>query len=551
MSNLLNIILGFFEGLALIVSPCILPILPIILAGSLTGSKKKPFGIIVGFVIIFALFTFFSRQLVRYSAIDTNLIRHVSYGILVMLGIIMLSDYLSEKFSEIFNPLINTGSRFFSKADTTNGFGNGLLLGSLIAIIWTPCAGPILAAVIVQTVIEKTTAISFLIVLSFGLGAAIPMLAIALLGRKIMEKMNLFRRHAILIRKLLGIIIIISVGYMVIYESRAFTATPTTNNNKSTIQLDNGLANPYPSPQIAGISAWINSNPLSLQDLKGKVVLIDFWTYSCINCLRTLPYLKDWYQKYHSDGFVIIGIHSPEFEFEKDFNNVKNAVEREGILYPVALDNQFVTWQNFNNQYWPAHFLLDKNGNVVYTHFGEGEYDTTEKNIQYLLGKNPNSLSTSKLTTEPSSSRTTPETYLGYARSEKFVSPESMIKNTTARYTLPKSLLDDAWALQGLWKINPDNIVSADSNSILKINFHAKKVFIVMGNATEKPIRVKILLNGKPLTTEAGNDVTNSHIQVDKHRLYEVISLPESRDGILELIALEPGLEVYTFTFGG
>ncbi len=304
------------------------------------------------------------------------------------------------------------------------------------------------------------------------------------------------------------------------------------------LTLKNGIY-PYPAPQIEGITEWINSEPLQLNQLKGKVVLIDFWTYSCINCVRTLPYLKAWYHKYHDAGFVIIGVHAPEFGFEKNASNVQTAVLKQNIKYPVALDNDFKTWRNFNNHYWPAHYLIDKNGRVVYQHFGEGEYDTTENNIRFLLGLTTPAVAQPDLDAQYPA--LTPETYLGYARAENFTSPETRSNNQAAQYTFPKELRDNDWALSGNWIINADRIVSAQPYAKLKIHCNAQKVFMVMGNASIKPIQLQILFNGE--------NVTKS-LEVDKHTLYEVLSLPQLDNGILEVIASSPGLEIYTFTFG-
>ncbi len=536
-TDMVNIGLGFIEGFALIISPCILPILPIILAGSLAGSKKRPLGIIVGFVVIFALFTFFSRQLIEYSGINPNLIHDISYAILLLLGIMMLSSYLTEQFNLLTQRLVNTGSTLSTVNDVEGGFISGFLFGGLVALIWTPCAGPILAAVIVQTVIQQTTLTSFLILLAFGIGAGVPMLIIALFGREIMAKFRFFKMHTFLLRKLLGIVIIASVGYM-IYSEGGITLSAAETNNHAAVHLEDGLFAPYPAPAIEGITAWINSPPLKINDLKGKVVLIDFWTFSCINCIRTLPYLKTWYSKYQHDGFVIIGIHAPEFAFEKDFNNVKNAVIKDGITYPVALDNNFVTWQNYHNSYWPAHYLIDKNGNVVYTHFGEGDYDITENNIRYLLGIKESV--TTPATTEPVSLAQTPETYLGYARAERFASPESVLKNTIGVYTFPAELPQDEWALEGTWKIIPDKIISISAGAAIEIHFHARNVFMVMGSAARQPLQVRVVLNNK-----------EAHVlTVNSPTLYPVVELPHSDSGILQVIATKPGLEVYTFTFG-
>lgn len=546
-TDILTIGLGFLEGIALIISPCIWPVLPFILAGSLEGSKKRPLGIVFGFVLTFSLFTFFSRSLVRYSGIDLTLIRDMSYLLLLLLGIVMMSTYLSEKFSRFTRRIANTGSSF--STNQRGGFFSGILFGALIGLIWTPCAGPILAAVIVQTVIQTSSLISFLIVVAFGIGAAIPMLLIALFGRAIILKSKFIQTRGELLRKILGAIVIASVLYMIYGESLSFSFGNSTSSDIENPRLVDGLSVPYAAPEIAGIEAWVNSPPLRIEQLKGKVILVDFWTYSCINCVRTLPYLKDWYSKYHKNGFEIIGVHTPEFEFEKNLTNVKNAVNKFAIKYPVALDNNFVTWQHYANRYWPAHYLIDKNGVVVYQHFGEGSYNETENNIRFLLG-----LNAAKLTQEKSGNSEdaqTPETYLGYARMENFASPEPMLRNKAMVYSFPNTLSLNEWALQGSWLVSSQKIMSAQADAKLKINFTARKVYVVMGNSTDSPIQVKVSLNDKAIDTEKGKDIVSSTITVDRHDLYEVIALPSSSYGVLQLTASAPGLEIYTFTFGG
>jgi cytochrome c biogenesis protein CcdA/thiol-disulfide isomerase/thioredoxin len=538
-ADLITIALGFLEGLALIVSPCILPILPIILAGSLTGSKKRPVGIICGFILVFSLFTFFSRQLVQYSGIDLNLIRHVSYGVLLLLGVLMSSTYLTEKFNVMTISLMNTGASFSSANNPEGGWISGVLFGGLTAIIWTPCAGPILAAVIVQTVIQQSNVMGLITLFAFGTGVAIPMLIIALFGRQLLSRFDFLKKRASLFRKLLGIMVILSVFFMISLESGInLSPAKTLNTTSTTLNLQNGLITSYPAPELIGLSAWINSTPLQLSELRGKVVLIDFWTYSCINCIRTLPYLKAWYEKYHDKGLVIIGIHTPEFDFEKDIENVKRAVIQDGIKYPVALDDRFQTWQNYHNQYWPAHYLIDKNGNVVYTHFGEGEYDTTENNIRYLL--NDTSASNTIITEERLSSNQTPETYLGYARADHFKNDAAPLYDQVATYHFPETLAQNEWALNGKWEIMADRIVSKDKAAALKIHFHASHVYIVMGNATNAAIPVTLLLNNQ----------TRSQILVNGHQLYNALHFTHPTEGELEVIAGAPGLEMYTFTFG-
>jgi cytochrome c biogenesis protein CcdA/thiol-disulfide isomerase/thioredoxin len=535
--SLITILLSFLEGFALIISPCILPILPLILSGSLTGSKARPIGIITGFIFIFSILVLFSRSLVQYTHLDPTYLRTTAFIILVLLGIIMLSTYLTEKFTVLTNRLVSVGNSLQTANNPQSGFWGGFVFGCLVGIIWTPCAGPLLAAAIVQIAIQQTTLSSVIAIIAFAIGAGVPMFIIAWLGRSVMTQFNFFKSHSILCRKILGAIIIGSVFYL-IYSEGMMNANAQTNNERTTSAstLINGLFLPYKAPEIQGIDAWINSSPLELSKLKGKVILIDFWTYSCINCIRTLPYLKSWYEKYHDKNFIIIGIHTPEFEFEKNLSNVKNAVQKFGIHYPVALDNRYTTWLNYKNRYWPAHYLINKNGDVVYQHFGEGEYDVTENNIRYLLGLGGQA---SEARAEKLSSSMTPEIYLGYARANRMMNLQAALKNTTMEYHYPDTLPQDSWALQGKWIIHSEHVVSASSSAAIKLHFHAKKVYAVMG-AVNHPVKVKIRLNQK----------TIKEIEVTHQQLYTLVDSNQSEEGTLELIAESPDLEVYTFTFG-
>ncbi|WP_018576396.1 cytochrome c biogenesis protein DipZ [Legionella shakespearei] len=546
-TDLLTVLAGFLEGFVLILSPCILSILPIILAGSLSGSRRRSFGIIIGFIFVFALFALFARQLISYWGIDSSSVRYTAYGLLFLFALILFSNYLTEQFNRLTQRFGSIGSAIAPHQEE-RGFWGGVLLGGLVAIIWTPCAGPILATIIVQIVIQQTNLMSFFTLLAFAAGAAIPMLIIALYGFKIRELFPVFKRHAGLTRKILAVILFLNLGFMIAQEkglisSSIIEQTPIRTANF----LEQGVWRPYEAPEIGGIESWINSSPLNLTDLQGKVVLVDFWTYSCINCVRTLPYLKDWYNKYHDQGLVIIGIHTPEFDFEKEADNVRAAVKHYGIHYPVALDNSFTTWQNFSNHFWPAHYLINKDGKVVYEHFGEGNYDVTENNIRFLLGLNKTN--TPMPIDSLASYFITPETYLGYKRADVALSPE-IITDQTKTYQFPASLTENAWALAGEWLVQSDKITS-QGNAALKFHFKAGKVFIVMGKSGNKPIPVKLFLNGKPLIENKGKDVVDGTVVVDKYGLYEVVDLKQSESGVLELRTEAPGLELYTFTFGG
>lgn len=542
----LNIGLAFLEGVALIISPCILPILPIILSVSLEGGKRRPLGVILGFVVTFAFFTLFARQLVLLVGLNLDLVRYISYALLILLGIIMMSSYLTEKFGDWTQRLADLGARVTVKAPQ-NGFGSGVILGSLVGLIWTPCAGPILAAVIVQTVLQQSNVMSFFTLLAFAIGTAVPMLIIIFFGRTLLKQVKFLQEHAVLIRKMLGVIIILAVlGMIVGNKFYAGEVKASDMITTSGTQLQDGLPHPFPAPDFASITAWINSPPLHIQDLRGKVVLIDFWAYSCINCIRTFPYLHDWYDKYHSAGFEIVGVHSPEFDFERDLKNVQAAVHADGIKYPVALDNQFATWQNYHCQAWPGHYLIDKQGNVVYEHFGEGDYAITENNIRYLLGINQ---SIAAKEVNETYANITPETYLGYARSQAFASPESIRHDVKAQYSYPQSLAPNEWALDGAWIIAGEKIISAEDNSRIKIHFLGKKVFAVMG-AGAKIIKASIKFNGVSVMDQHGQDVQNGEVEIMEHKLYRLINLTKESGGELELQTSEPGLEIYTFTFG-
>jgi cytochrome c biogenesis protein CcdA/thiol-disulfide isomerase/thioredoxin len=545
--SVIHIGLAFIEGFALILSPCVLPILPIILAGSLTGSKKRPLGIIIGFILTFAVFSYFAHTLVHYLGIDLTVVRHGAYILLLLFGITLLSTHLTEWFNHWASKITSIGPSALGQK--SKGFLSGLFLGSLVSILWTPCAGPILAAVIVQIVIQQETIMSFLILLAFALGAAIPMLISAFYSVQIRDGFLFFKAHALLFRKTLGVIILLNVAYMVAQESGyGSLVTVSDQGIRTSNYLRDGLWRPYPAPEISGINTWINSPPLVLSQLKGKVVLVDFWTYSCINCIRTLPYLNYWYQQYHHKGLVIIGIHAPEFDFEKNATNVTNAVHQYALKYPIALDNQFSTWRNFSNHYWPAHYLINKQGKVVYEHIGEGKYDSTENNIRFLLGEDYTA-KTAQLGAEHHSYLLTPETYLGYERAQSNAN-QTLVHDTLSNYSYPRKLDLNQWALQGAFISEADKIRSSQSDATLAIHFQAKNVYIVMGTHSKKANTVIVRLNPTSTTQALGKEAPYSTITVSNYSLYHVLSLPKKNQGILQITATEPGLEIYTVTFG-
>ena len=547
--NALDIGLAFLEGLALIVSPCILPVLPLVLATSAGGGRRRPYGIILGFVLAFALFAIVARKLVALLGLDLDLVKDVSLVLLALLGLVLLSSRLSERFGALTQGAADFGNRLAGSGG--EGLLGGIAIGALIGLVWTPCAGPILAAVLVQVIRQQSDLAGNLIILSFGIGAGVPMLVIALAGRRVMARLGFFARHAEAVRKGFGILIILSVAYIASGADieALFMPRETAEAPRGELVLQDGLGQPYAAPEFAGIEAWQNSPPLTMKELQGKVVLIDFWTYSCINCVRTLPYLTDWDRKYRDMGLVIVGVHSPEFEFEKKPDNVRDAIAQHGIRYPVALDNRLSTWVNFDNRYWPAHYLIDRQGQVVYTHFGEGKYAVTENNIRYLLGLKEQG-ETIQVEGPTFALGQTPETYIGYGRADSFGGRERVVRDAPGVYRFPASLPDDAWALSGTWNVERERIVAGGQGAALRLDFKARKVFLVLGTASGKPVKLSLRLNGKAVEGNAGKDAPAGVVTVERNTLYELIDQQIPKSGLLEIETDAPGLEAYAFTFG-
>ncbi len=546
--NAIDIGLAFLEGLALIVSPCILPVLPLVLATSVGGGRRRPYGIIIGFVLAFSLFAIVARKVVALLGIDLDIIKNISLVLLALFGLVLLSSRLSERFSALTQGAADFGNRLAGTGG--EGLSSGILIGSLIGLVWAPCAGPILAAVLVQVIRQQTDLAGDLVIVAFGIGAGAPMLIIALSGRKIMSKLGFFTRHAEAVRRAFGMLILLSVAYIASGVDAQSLLTPKkAEPPRGELVLQNGLASSYAAPEFADIEAWLNSKPLTMQSLKGKVVLIDFWTYSCINCVRTLPYLTDWDRKYRDMGLVIVGVHSPEFEFEKKLDNIKSAIAQHGIHYPVALDNTLSTWVNFQNRYWPAHYLINKEGKVVYTHFGEGEYDVTENNIRYLLGLREKG-ETIQVEAPTFALGQTSETYLGYSRAENFGGRERVMRDAKNSFRFPAFLAEHQWALSGKWKVESEKIIAGEKGATLRLNFKARKVFLVLGTATGKPIHVTLSLNGEAVGGNTGKDAPAGVVTAGRNTLYELIDQKIPKNSLLEIQSDSPGLEVYAFTFG-
>jgi cytochrome c biogenesis protein CcdA/thiol-disulfide isomerase/thioredoxin len=535
--------IGFVAGIVTAISPCVLPVLPILLAGGASG--RNPLRIVAGVVVSFTVFTLFASWLLSQLGLPQDFLRNLAIVLLFVTAATLLVPRAAL--------LIERPLAFFSRLRPTN-VGGGFLLGATLGLVFVPCAGPVLATVTVVAAKNEVGVRAILLTLAYSLGAAVPMLAIAFGGR---EAAASLRRHAQPVRLASGALIALvafalvfhlddhlaqlTPGYTTFIQNKVednATAKRELEKVRGGRQALAAVKNPASALPDFGIApplhpdgAWINSRPLTLSQLRGKVVLIDFWTYSCINCLRTLPHLKAWYATYHSKGLVIIGVHTPEFAFEHVTSNVRAAVKRLGIAYPVVQDNDYKTWDNYANQYWPAEYLIDRTGHVRHTHFGEGEYNVTEQLIRKLLDvRGATAREVPDLTP---TELVTPETYLGSERIQNYIG-STLRPGRPAIYLPAATLPQDDLTYGGTWTIGPQQVV-AGPGALLRLHFHANNVYVVLGGRGT----VRALVDGKP----AGA------IHVNAYRLYTVRSSSKLADATLEL-RFSPGVKGYSFTFG-
>lgn len=577
---------AFLSGLVTILTPCIWPLLPIILSSAIAGKgHQRPLGITLGIMVSFTLFTLAISSLVKVFHIDPNILRLFAVIIIGFLGITMVIPRLSQ-FTELF---ISRLTGLFGSAGQSrgNGFFAGFISGLSLGIVWSPCAGPILATIATLAATGKVSTDVVLVTVSYVVGVGIPLFIFAYGGQQIITKTRFISSQTGRIQQVFGVIMLLTAlaiytNYDQYVQAQILNAFPqfnTTINNfekndtvkqqldvlkgsakqNNTNQDTTGLFDANsPASDFVGITKWLNlpagKQALTMKDLKGKVVLVDFWTYTCINCLRTLPFVTRWYEKYKDQGFVVIGVHTPEFQFEHDTNNVLHAIQLYAIHYPVAQDNDYATWNNYNNQYWPAEYLIDADGNVRRTHFGEGKYDQTEMAIQLLLkeaGKKiPGGLINMPDQT-PNSRTLSPETYVGSRRMEYYY-PTRNTGNGTQNFKLAQNPTTDSFSLGGQWTITDENAITGN-NAVLAYHFTASKVFLVLRPGTAgNTATVKVFLDDKPVdTTTAGADVKNGMVTVDSDRLYNLIDLQGTiGNHVLRLEFQNSGIEAFAFTFG-
>jgi cytochrome c biogenesis protein CcdA/thiol-disulfide isomerase/thioredoxin len=581
----LLILFGFIAGAATALSPCVLPVLPIALSAGATGGRRRPLGIVVGLTVSFTLATVVLAYVISALGLPNDLLRKLAIGVLIAFGVTLMIPPLAARLEAWMSRFASRGGVAETKGD---GFWSGTAVGTSLGILYLPCAGPILAGVIVISASQSFSVGKLAVAFSYGLGSAVVLYFLMLGGRRVIRPLA---RHGAGLQIAMGAVMVVVAlamlgNYDIRFQTQIASSLPgflvnPTKELEDTAAAKEALANlrdgghgvgseatgappatdakgklDLPvrgvAPEFVGNQQWFNTpgdRPLTLSGLRGRVVLVDFWTYSCINCIRTLPYLKAWDAKYRKDGLTIVGVHTPEFPFEREAGNVETAISENGIRYPVVQDNEQATWNAYGNQYWPAEYFIDAQGKVRYVHFGEGEYGEKEKVIRDLLaeaGKTVKGGEVQVHAVAPSKTVSTPETYLGAARAERFTN--SMLSPGSHDFTAPRALLANEFAYHGKWNISLDS-ATAESGASLDLNFGARRVYLVLGSPGHDR-KVKVLLDGQPISdADAGADVRGGVVTVSGQRLYNLVDLPEVGHHVL---TLEPaaGVEGYAFTFG-
>jgi cytochrome c biogenesis protein CcdA/thiol-disulfide isomerase/thioredoxin len=574
------ILIGFLGGLVTGISPCILPVLPVIffsgaqsareggtiavktkpsLSLSLPG-KLRPYRVIAGLVLSFSVVTLVGSALLSLVHLPQDTIRWFALAALVAIGLGLIfpkvESLLEKPFARLPQKQFGSGS---------SGFGLGLALG----VLYVPCAGPVLAAIVIAGATGTIGLGTVALTLSFAVGAALPLLFFALAGRRVAERVAAFRRRQREIRVAAGIVtILLAVALVVNLPAALQRAIPdytsalqdsvggdeqlreklnlgglVNDQNRALANCTNGAAELEScgtAPDIIGITGWLNTpdgSPVDLKSLRGKVVLVDFWAYSCINCQRAIPHIVDWYKAYQGAGLEVIGVHTPEYAFERVPGNVASGAKDLGITYPVALDPNYSTWTNYRNRYWPAKYLIDANGTVRHIKFGEGDYAATETLIRQLLSDARPGLelpapTEAKDTTPPAD--LTPETYLGVGKVVNYGGTGAYDQGN-ATFSYPARLPDDTFAYRGPWTLDYQGATADGTDSRIELNYRARNVYLVVGGTG----RVTVARGGESKDIPISGPPT----------LHQIVSDDDARRGTVE-VRLSQGLQAFSFTYG-
>ena len=533
MSGHFILLLGIAVGAGVItaISPCVFPVLPILFAG---GGSRRPLPIIGGLVASFAVFTLFATWVLKQLGLPQDFLRNLAIALLFVLAATLVFPQVAHWLERPFYFLSRRQPR-----------GGGFLLGASLGLVFVPCAGPVLGAISTNAARVQFGWRTVLVTIFYALGAAVPMLAVAYLGEGVTRRL---RASAPQLRPALGIVMALAALAIIFNaDQKLQTWFPNYTDalqgkiernsvaRKELAKLQSTKSAPRgpTAPAFLGVDDWINSKPLTIQGLRGKVVLVDFWTYSCINCLRTLPHLEAWDKRYRKAGLVIVGVHTPEFAFEHVVSNVRQATKRLGVRYPVAIDNEYKTWDAYRNNVWPAEYLIDRRGRIREYKQGEGRYDETERQIQQLLGE-PAGARLASVRDRTPQHFATPESYLGWERLERYQG-SPITPNRLVRYRFPKVLSPDYLSYSGFWSVERQRIV-AGPGARLRLGFIAQHVYLVLSGKG----RLQVLVDGKRVRTIRIGGLS---------RLYTLLNYKTGHAGLLEL-RFTPGISAYAFTFG-
>ncbi len=578
------LIISFVAGILTVLAPCILPLLPVILAGSVTETvnRRRPFVIIGALSVSVFVFTLLLKGTTALIMVSPTVWSYVSAVILCIFGLTLT---LPEVWARIVLkiPGHNKPDRWISRGyGSAHSFWTDVVVGAALGPVFTTCSPTFF--VILATVLPQSFSVGIVDLIAYILGLALALLVIAWVGQRVIDKLEWATNPYGWFRKVLGILFIlvaisIATGYdkkieMHILASGFFDVTKVEQSIKQ--RLEGGVQKQgavssedgkpvlsvkdipgVPYTEFTGIAGYINTDPIRLADVVGKkVILVDFIDYTCINCQRTFPYLNDWYTKYKDQGLEIVAIHTPEFSFEKDKQNVEKGIAQFGLKFPIVLDNDYMTWNAYRNQYWPHKYLIDIHGKVVYDHIGEGGYDETERHIVELLNERKQVLNESGsvrggvTAPAPVIQARSPETYFGATRNDNFANGRTHTIGA-GTFKVPTLLEPNYFYLGGDWKIDREYAEADSEDAQISFVFNAAKMYIVAQAPEGSSVTAKVLIDGKPISmTQSGADVSNGTLLIDSSRLYQVYQNTTAGQHRIDIIFSKPGAHVFTFTFG-
>jgi cytochrome c biogenesis protein CcdA/thiol-disulfide isomerase/thioredoxin len=570
--------LAYLGGVLTILSPCILPVLPFVFARADRPFVRSGLPMLVGMALTFALVATLAAVGGGWAVSANEYGRWIALVLLALFAVTLLFPALADRMTR---PLVALGGKLTSDNAEESSIGQSLILGVATGLLWAPCAGPILGLILTAAALQGASADTALLLVTYAAGAATSLGIALFAGRKVFVALNRSQAVEEWIRRVLGVAVLVGVACVAFGLDRGLLTKlsgPATGKLESSLiaKLDPALMQPAqapatigsvlpdlgPAPSLDGAVTWLNSPPLTMAQLKGKVVVVDFWTYSCINCLRSLPYVKAWAQAYAGQGLVVIGVHTPEFAFEKVPANVAKAVKDLGVTYPVAVDSNWTIWKAFKNNYWPAHYFIDATGRIRYEHFGEGEYDQSEMVIRKLLaerngrpvgGTLAKVAGTGAMAQADWAAARSHETYVGSDKAAGFAGTPAIEAGKTADFTPAAAIPIDHWAFAGAWRETPEAAVVAKPGARILYRFQGRDLHMVLGPASDgHAVKFRILIDGKPPGADHGVDVdANGDGVITSQRLYQLVRQSKATNGrLFEIQFEEPGAEAFTFTFG-